>query len=198
MSAPPTTVPAPAAAPAPELDLAPEVDLAPELDLAALNAMSAEAFVATVGPTFENAPWIAEAAASARPFASVDALHGTLLAQVRQAPAPRQLGFLRGHPELAGREAQAGTMTTESTEEQRGAGLDALSREQLGEIQRLNRAYAERHGFPFIIAVRHHSRDQIFEALRARTERPTELERQAALDQIGLITRGRIAALLGG
>ncbi len=170
----------------------------PTLDLATLNAMSADAFVAVVGPTFENSPWIAEAAAPARPFATVDTLHGTLLAQVREAPASRQLDFLRGHPELAGREAQAGTMTSESTDEQRGAGLDALSRDELAEIQQLNRAYSERHGFPFIIAVRHHTREQIFEALRARTERPTELERQTALDQIGLITRGRIAALLGG
>ena len=176
----------------------PAVPAVPALDLATLNAMSAEAFVAAIGPTFENSPWIAEAAASARPFASVDALHRTMLAQIREAPAPRQLGFLRGHPELAGREAQAGTMTTESTEEQHGAGLHALSREQLSEIQRLNRAYSERHGFPFIIAVRHHTRDEIFEALRLRIDRPTELERQAALEQIGLITRGRIAALLGG
>ena len=109
----------------------------------------------------------------------------------------RQLAFLRGHPELAGREARAGTMTTESTDEQRGAGLDALNRDELDEIQRLNRAYSERHGFPFIIAVRHHSREQIFEALRRRTERPSDEERQAALEQIGLITRGRLDALLG-
>lgn len=177
------------------LELAPR-DL-PALDLAALNAMSAPAFIATLGPTFENAPWIAEGAAAGRPFATVDALHQAMLGQVGEAPMARQLAFLRGHPELAGREARAGTMTTESTDEQRGAGLDALNRDELDEIQRLNRAYSERHGFPFIIAVRHHSREQIFEALRRRTERPSDEERQAALEQIGLITRGRLDALLG-
>ena len=167
------------------------------VDLDALNAMSPEAFLATIGPTFENAPWIAEAAVNARPFESADALHGTMLAAILRAPVERQLAFLRGHPELAGREAQAGTMTSESTEEQSSAGLDALSRDELDEIERLNRAYSRRHGFPFIIAVRHHSKQQIFDALRIRAERSSEDERVAALEQIALITRGRLAALLG-
>jgi len=171
---------------------------ATRLDLAALNAMDRDAFSAAVGPTFENASWIAQAAWSRRPFASVDALHAAMLDVVRQAPEERRLAFLRGHPELAGREAQAGTMTAESTGEQSSAGLDALSREELDEMQRLNRAYRERHGFPFIIAVRRHTRQQIFEALRARAAGSTDVERRAALEQIGLITRGRIDALVGG
>ena len=89
-------------------------------------------------------------------------------------------------------------MTTESVGEQRSAGLDALSREELDEMQRLNRAYRERHGFPFIIAVRRNTKQQIFEAMRARAEASTQAEHRAALDQIGLITRGRIDALLDG
>ena len=169
----------------------------PPVDLYALNAMSAEAFITTIGPTFENAPWIAEAAVGARPFESADALHGAMLAAVLSAPVERQLAFLRGHPELAGREARAGAMTTESTDEQASAGLDALSRDELDQIQRLNRAYRDRHGFPFIIAVRHHSKQQIFEALRTRAGRSSEAERRAALEQIALITRGRLAALMG-
>ena len=113
----------------------------PPVDLDALNAMSAEAFITTIGPTFENAPWIAEAAVGARPFESADALHGAMLAAVLRAPVERQLAFLRGHPELAGREARAGMMTSESTDEQASAGLDALSGDELEQIQRLNRAY---------------------------------------------------------
>lgn len=167
------------------------------VDLDALNAMSREAFLATIGPTFENAPWIAEAAVDVRPFASADALHQAMLAAVTSAPVERQLAFLRGHPELAGREARAGTMTLESTDEQNSAGLDALSRDELMQIRALNQAYRDRHGFPFIIAVRHHTKEQIFEALSRRAGRSSEDERQTALGQIGLITRGRLAALLG-
>lgn len=158
--------------------------------------MDRDAFVAVLGPAFENAPWVADGAWSERPFASVAALHAAMLDVVRRAPEERQLAFLCGHPELAGREAQTGTMTVESTGEQSSAGLNALTGAERNELQSLNRDYRERHGFPFIIAVRANTRQQIFEAIRARTAQSTEIERRAALEQIGLITRGRIDALV--
>jgi 2-oxo-4-hydroxy-4-carboxy-5-ureidoimidazoline decarboxylase len=65
-------------------------------------------------------------------------------------------------------------------------------------MQGLNRAYRERHGFPFIIAVRGNTKQQIFEAMRARISQTTEVERRTALEQIGLITLGRIEALVNG
>jgi len=55
-----------------------------------------------------------------------------------------------------------------------------------------------RHGFPFIISVRGKTKQQIFAAMRARVAESTEAERRAALEQIGLITRGRIDALVKG
>jgi 2-oxo-4-hydroxy-4-carboxy-5-ureidoimidazoline decarboxylase len=168
------------------------------VDLAALNAMDRDAFVAVLGPTFENSPWVAAAAWSRRPFASVEALHTAMLDVVGQAPEERKLAFLCGHPELAGAEAQAGTMTTESVGEQSSAGLHALTSAEHNEMQRLNRAYRERHGFPFIIAVRGNTKQQIFDAMRTRISQATEVERGAALQQIGLITRGRIEALVNG
>lgn len=170
----------------------------PPFDLAAINAMDRDAFVAVLGPSFENAPWVAADAWAQRPFASVTALHAAMLDIVRRASDSAQLAFLCGHPELAGREAEAGTMTTESTGEQGSAGLDSLTPAEREEMQRLNRAYRERHGFPFIIAVRGNTRQQIFAAMRARTAQATEVERQAALEQIGRITRGRIGALIQG
>jgi 2-oxo-4-hydroxy-4-carboxy-5-ureidoimidazoline decarboxylase len=170
----------------------------PPLTLAALNAMDQAAFVTALGPTFENAPWVAANAWPARPFASVAALHAAMLGIVRAAPDEKKLAFLCGHPELAGREAQTGTMTTESVGEQKSAGLNALTAAELDEMQRLNRAYRERHGFPFIIAVRANTKQQIFEAMRTRVEQDTNMERTAALEQIGLITRGRIDALVQG
>ena len=93
---------------------------------------------------------------------------------------------------------QAGTMTAESVGEQNSAGLNALTGAEIEDMQRLNRAYRERHGFPFIIAVRANTKQQIFAAMRARTAQSTEVERDAALEQIGLITRGRIDALVNG
>jgi len=163
------------------------------LTISAVADMDRDVFIDTLGDLFEHAPWVAEAAWAVRPFATEDALHRSMLEAVRAAPLPRQIAFLRGHPELAGKEAQAGTMTGHSTFEQRG--LDALAHEQVAELRSLNAAYAQRHGFPFIISVLGHTRAGIFDALRMRIHRDTDTEREEALRQIGLITRRRLAAL---
>ena len=52
------------------------------------------------------------------PFAGVDDLHAALVAAMREAPRERQLALIRAHPELAGREAQAGELTAASAGEQ--------------------------------------------------------------------------------
>lgn len=164
------------------------------IDLPAVNTMDRAQFVAAFGGSFEHSPWVAERAWDARPFASVEALHAAMLAVVRRAPRPAQIDFLRAHPELAGREAEAGTMTDHSVAEQASAGLDALSRAELGELRTLNARYRERHGFPFIVAVRRHSKAQIFELLRRRAQADTEAELLEALEQIAAITRLRVQA----
>ena len=166
------------------------------LDLVALNAMSRAEFTAAIGSTFEHSPWVAEQAWDARPFADLDALHAAMLDVVRRAPRAEQIDFLRAHPELAGREAQAGTMTNDSVREQRSAGLDALARHELDEMKRLNGEYRRRHGFPFIIAARRHTKDQIFAELRRRTAGNSEVELGAALEQIAVITKLRLGALV--
>jgi len=167
-----------------------------QLDLPALNAMSRDNFVVALGSTFEHAPWVAEAAWSKRPFASVDQLHAAMLEVVRSAPQATQLAFLCGHPELAGREAQEATMTADSVSEQASAGLDAMTLSEMNEMQQLNRAYRARHGFPFVIAVRRHTKQQIFAEMRRRVDADTPGEFTEALAQIGYITRMRVGALV--
>jgi len=167
------------------------------LDLHAVNAMDRDAFVAALGGAFEHSPWVAEGAWAARPFASVDALHAAMVAVVQRLPHEARIAFLCAHPELAGKEAEAGTMTRESESEQASAGLGALSRQELDELRRLNARYRERHGFPFIIAVRRHGKAAIFEQLRWRIERDSGSELTEALAQIAAITRLRVGALVG-
>jgi 2-oxo-4-hydroxy-4-carboxy-5-ureidoimidazoline decarboxylase len=165
-------------------------------DLSALNAMNRNDFVAAIGSTFEHSPWVAEQAWAARPFDSVEALHAAMLDVVRRAPHAVQLDFLCAHPELAGREARAGTMTQDSVREQRSAGLDALTRDELAQMKRLNGEYRRRHGFPFIIAARRHTKDQIFAELRRRLGADSGAEFAEAFAQIGFITKLRLRALL--
>ena len=85
-----------------------------EPDMAAINAMDRPAFVQKFGGIFEHSPWVAEQAWDKRPFTSLDAMHAAMVDVAKDAPAPLQLALLQAHPDLAGKEAQAGTMTASS------------------------------------------------------------------------------------
>ncbi|QNS06103.1 2-oxo-4-hydroxy-4-carboxy-5-ureidoimidazoline decarboxylase [Streptomyces xanthii] len=166
------------------------------LTLTDVNAMTREEFVAALGGIFEHAAWVAEEAHARLPLADAEALHAAMTDVVRAAPAERVLAFLNGHPELAGSEARAGTMTDDSTGEQKSAGLDSLSAAEVEEMTTLNRAYREAHGFPFILAVRGRDKETVLEELRTRTARPTPAEREEALTQITHITHQRLTRLV--
>ncbi len=171
---------------------------APVLTLSDLNGQSPGAFVADLGDVFEHAPWVAEAAQASRPFATIAALHEAMMRAVRAAPPEQQLAFLRGHPELGGKVARAGAMTEDSKAEQGGLGLDRLSDEEFARFERLNASYQTTFGFPFIICVRRHTRDSILRTFERRTGNDPAAELAAALDEIGFITRLRLAAKVDG
>ena len=169
----------------------------PRLTLSGLNALPASSFVAALGEVFEHAPWVAEAAAAGRPYPTVTALHDAMMQAVRQAAPERQLAFIGGHPELGSRVKRA-DLTDHSQAEQGGLGLDRLSAEEFDRFNRLNAAYREKFGFPFIVCVRRHTRDSILRQFERRLAHDAEAERDAALHEIGLITRLRLVALVDG
>lgn len=162
-----------------------------------INRLSRSDFVAALGEVFEYSPWVAEAAFAARPFATVAAVHDTMIAAVRAATPERQLELIRAHPELGGKVGRAG-LTAESASEQGGLGLDRLSGAEFERFQALNAKYRQRFGFPFIVCVRRHTRDSILRVFAQRLEHDSDTERAAALAEIGYITRLRIADRLDG
>ena len=87
---------------------------------------------------------------------------------IQWASRAEQLELIRAHPDLAGKAAVRNELTPESAREQRGAGLDACTPEQFARLQRLNSAYRERFGFPFILAVRGHTPDSVIAAMEQR------------------------------
>lgn len=165
-------------------------------DMAAINAMDRAAFIEKFGGIFENSPWVAEQAWASRPFASLDAMHQAMVQVAMHAPAPVQFALLQSHPELAGKEAQAGAMTASSVAEQAGAGLSALSPAEMAEISALNTAYKAKFGFPFIIAVRMHTKEGIFFEFRRRLRNDTPTEFDSDLHNVTIITRLRLNKLL--
>ena len=50
-------------------------------------------------------------------------------------------GVLRLHPDLAGKLAQLGNLTGESTDEQKAAGLDTLTEEEIATLTQANSEY---------------------------------------------------------
>jgi len=166
--------------------------------LADLNRLGPADFSATIGDTFELALWVAEAAHTKRPFATVTDLHAAMMGAVQAAPRDTQLAFLRHHPDLAGKAARAGAITDDSKREQASVGLDTLSDEEFARFHRLNDAYKAKFGFPFIVCVRRHTRDSILDQFERRLPNDPAAEFAAALQEVFYITRLRIAAKVSG
>ena len=106
------------------------------------------------------------------------------------------MGVLRAHPDLAGKLAAARRLTAESTQEQASAGLDALTDHERARFQALNAAYVEKHGFPFIIAVRDNTKATILQAFEVRLANPTDTEFTTACAQVERIARLRLTDML--
>ena len=160
--------------------------------LAELNGYTPARFSAAFGPVYEHSPWIAERAYARRPFASRADLHLALYGVVRTASEAEQVALIRAHPELAGREAQAGALTDASTREQAQAGLSALTPEEFADLGRLNADYAAKFGFPFVICARENKQASILAGFDARLGNSRDEEIATALGEIAKITRLRL------
>lgn len=158
------------------------------MTVAELNALDRAQFVAAIGWVFEHSPWVAGRAWAARPFATLEALHRAMNAQVEAASPEEQLALLRAHPDLGVR----ARISAASTEEQAGAGLDRLTPEEFERLHRLNIAYRDKFGFPFLFAVKGSTKYDILKALQRRLEAAHEDEYQEALRQVSRIAEFRL------
>jgi 2-oxo-4-hydroxy-4-carboxy-5-ureidoimidazoline decarboxylase len=165
--------------------------------LSSLSVASREEFVRALGGIFEHTPWIAERTWPARPFASVDELHRAMLGVLATASREAKLALICAHPELAGKEATAGTMTADSVGEQASAGLDRCTSDELARLRAHNQSYRDKFGFPFVMAVKGKSRQEILAALASRIGNTREAEFARCIEEIGKIARLRLDAMLG-
>ena len=162
------------------------------LNLDRVNSFDQAQFAEALGPLFEGSPWIAEETWHARPFADVAELYHALCRVMYNAPTGRKLSLIRAHPDLVGKAALAGTLTPESTREQASAGLDNLTQKEVATFTRLNNAYRDRFGFPFVICARENKKESILAGFDARLRNSPEEEIQTALDEIAKIARLRL------
>ncbi|MFT8243102.1 2-oxo-4-hydroxy-4-carboxy-5-ureidoimidazoline decarboxylase [Roseomonas sp. BN140053] len=172
--------------------------MVPRLTLDALNAATTAEFVAALEDLFEHTPWVPEAAAAQRPFATVAALHAALMRPVLALPPEGRKALLNRFPDLAGKAARGGTMGAASVSEHAGLGLDRLSEAEFATFERLNAAYRDRFGFPFMICVRRQTRDAVLAAFERRLRHDEATELAAALAELGFITRLRLVERVDG
>jgi urate oxidase len=166
------------------------------LTLPEINVLDDQAFAAAFAGVLEHSPQYAQYAAGQRPFADAEAVAAAFAAAVQQDSPAAQLSLIRAHPDLAGKAALAGDLTAESAREQASAGLDRLTPAEYAEFQELNSAYHEKFGLPYVVCVREHTKDSIFEGARRRLSNSPEQERAAALHEIARIARLRILDLV--
>lgn len=155
-------------------------------------------FVNRFGGVYEHSSWIAEKCFDQNGHIDCQKpsdLAGPFSLLIEAAGPEPQLILLRAHPDLAGKLAQSGTLTRESSSEQAGAGLDQCTPAEFAEFTDLNDQYREKFEFPFILAVKRRNRLEILENFRSRLPNDIATEFREALNQVHQIARLRLAAL---
>jgi 2-oxo-4-hydroxy-4-carboxy-5-ureidoimidazoline decarboxylase len=168
----------------------------PQTTLSELNALSKSDFVAQLSNIFEYSPWIAEQAASFRPFAGVVQLFDAMKAAVDHAPPELRLALIKAHPDLADKTQRAVGLTAESNAEQNSAGLDRLSDAEYEAFERVNNAYRAKFGFPYIVCVRRQTRDSILRDFEHRLPNDAKTETQRSIEEIFRIAALRLDQLV--
>ncbi|TIO74126.1 MAG: 2-oxo-4-hydroxy-4-carboxy-5-ureidoimidazoline decarboxylase, partial [Mesorhizobium sp.] len=127
---------------------------------------------------------------------SAGGLHNALCRVFRAATEAERLSVLNAHPDLAGKLAAAKGLTAESAKEQASAGLDALTDKERELFSKLNAAYVTTFGFPFIIAVKGKTKDQILAEFEARIGNSRSNEFDTACKQVERIALLRLKDML--
>ncbi len=160
--------------------------------IADINSLNQAQFVALLGPIFEETPAIAHQTWTHRPFTNRSELHQTMVAIVEAMPPAAQLALIQAHPELATRTK----MAAHSVQEQTSTGLNQLEPLEHERFQVLNKAYREKFGFPFVMAVKGQDKARILAVFEERlgNERDNEIGR--SLQEISKIADFRLKALI--
>lgn len=169
--------------------------------LAAISQMEEVDFIALFSSIYEHSTWVAEELwrqkieHPSEYFDSIDKIKACMADIVEQSTDEQKLILLRAHPDLAGKAALAGELTHASTSEQSGAGLDQCSEEELAHFLQLNDAYREKFGFPFIMAVKGATKEQILAGFESRTPNDWQTEFDRAMSEVHKIAGFRLADL---
>jgi 2-oxo-4-hydroxy-4-carboxy-5-ureidoimidazoline decarboxylase len=160
-----------------------------------LNQLDYNDFINTLGGIYEHSAWVADGVFQDKPFQSLEHLYTSMSDVVAQATQDKHLTLIRTHPDLAGKIALA-DLTEHSRQEQAGAGLNTLSQEEYQRFYSLNDQYKAKFDFPFILAVKGHTKYSILASFEERLPNDIAAEKARALQEINKIAYFRLQALL--
>ena len=165
------------------------------------SVLTRQEFVRQFGLVFEHSEWIAERAFELEFGPSHDCLEGvhSLLCRAFRATSEKErMRVVLAHPDLAGKLAQARRLTAASASEQASAGLDALTDLERNTFEEYNTRYRQKFQFPFIVAVRDHTRKSILLTFEKRLQNSQEEEFKEACRQIERIAWHRLKSMFEG
>lgn len=161
---------------------------------------SKEEITAFLGGIYEHSAWVAEDLcrdeALYKDIKNISSLASVMRNIVDDSSKEQQMALLCAHPDLCEKLGKLEDLTPESQEEQKGAGLQSLTEDELDEFTTNEAAYKEKFGFPFILAVRNATKYTVLAALKGRLPNKFEVEFFNALGQVHKIAWMRLLACL--
>jgi len=159
-----------------------------------IDKLSKTEFTEVFGNIFENASWIAEKLYAKKPFKNFEDLSNQIIFIFENTSNQNKLKILNSHPDLADK-TKIGSLTQDSKNEQKYAGLEKCTNEEFNEFKNLNVEYKRKFGFPFIIAVKNKNKFEILENFKERILSNKGDEFEKAVQQVKKIANLRLDEL---
>ena len=157
-----------------------------------VNKLNKSDFISIFGNVFEKTEWIAERVFDYLPYKNFDNLFLKFFKIYNESNKESIIKILNSHPELVVEQK----LTNESKKEQKGAGLNECSKEEVEEFKKLNLNYKKKFGFPFIIAVKGKNKNDILSYFRTRIKNSFDEEFIEAKKQVGEIATFRFKEII--
>ena len=157
-----------------------------------INLLTEKEFLSLFGNIFEKSDWIAIKAFELKPFKNAKDLSDKMINIYEKSSKEKIIEIFNLHPKLAIEKK----LTSFSSKEQMGAKLNTCTEEELAEFKNLNEQYQTKFAFPFIIAVKGKSKDDILNSFRKRVENNFNDEFEEAKQQVKKIASLRLIEIL--
>ena len=143
---------------------------------------------------YEHSPWVPERLFSNEVNENLNKeyLQQKMKSIVDNASKKEKLDLIKSHPELGNKLKKIDELTEFSKKEQKSAGLDQCNEEEFEVLTQLNKQYRNQFQFPFIIAVKGLSKNDIINEMKKRVHNSEEEEFETAMKQIHKIASLRI------